>query len=271
MTSCPRTLGFIGIGTMNAACIRGLCTSTNPPETIVLGPRNAQKAAKLAEEFPNIVKVAQSPQEVVDQTRYVVIAVLTTAAEEQCRALTFTPEHTVVSLMAGITVESLKDWCNPVPIEQLVRALPLPPVARHVGTTLVLPAHEPTIAMFSLLGTAVPTSDVAQFNKMSVVTCTMGIHFKMLETIHQWVAENGVDPAAASTYIGGIYHGLALDAVAAGDQGFSHLVAEQTPGGINEQGIREMAECNVFEEMKHTLDSISARFEGREHKRARCE
>merc|ERR1712195_6810 len=111
----PKRIGFIGIGTMNAAVIRGLCTSECPPEAIVLGPRNADKAAQLATEFPHIVTVATSAQEVVDKTAYVVIAVLTTAAEAQCRELTFSAAHTVVSLMAGITIESLADWCAPVP------------------------------------------------------------------------------------------------------------------------------------------------------------
>eukprot|EP00658_Telonema_sp_P-2_P044217 TRINITY_DN3206_c0_g1_i2.p1 TRINITY_DN3206_c0_g1~~TRINITY_DN3206_c0_g1_i2.p1 ORF type:complete len:174 (-),score=39.24 TRINITY_DN3206_c0_g1_i2:390-911(-) len=171
--------------------------------------------------------------------------------------------------MAGITVESLKAWCGPVPEAQLVRALPLPPVARHAGTTLVLPSHEPTIALFNLLGKAVPTDDVEKFNKMSVVTCTMGVHFKMLDSIHEWVCDQGVDSKTASVYIGGLYHGLALDAVGVGENGFSGLVEEQTPGGINEQGIRELNDCNVFHELKNTMDSLCARFEGREHKRAR--
>jgi len=267
----PQTLGFIGIGTMNAAVIRGLCTSESPPERIVLGPRNAVKAAQLATEFPGIVTVAASAQEVVDETKYVVIAVLTTAAEAQCRELTFTADHTVVSLMAGITIESLSEWCAPVPVANLVRALPLPPVARHVGTTLVLPPHPATVAMFTLLGTAVPVTDVDQMTKMSIVTCTMGVHFKMLDTIHQWSVEHGVDSELASVYIGGIYKGLALDVVGVGSDGFGGLVAEQTPGGINEQGIREMAGCGVFEEFKNTMDSLHARFEGREHKRAKFE
>jgi len=40
-------LGFIGVGTISSAIVRGLCTSSAPPSKIYLSHRNAEKAAKL--------------------------------------------------------------------------------------------------------------------------------------------------------------------------------------------------------------------------------
>eukprot|EP01043_Picozoa_sp_COSAG02_P078650 COSAG02_NODE_17814_length_979_cov_0.876136_1_plen_165_part_10 len=53
------TLGFVGVGTINAAVVRGLCTaSTSRPEAIIVGPRNKSKAAELVAEFNGIVTQA---------------------------------------------------------------------------------------------------------------------------------------------------------------------------------------------------------------------
>ena len=63
----PARYGFVGVGTMSSAIVRGLCTLPFPPPSIVLSPRGAEKAAALAAEFgPQMVRVASSNQEVVD-------------------------------------------------------------------------------------------------------------------------------------------------------------------------------------------------------------
>lgn len=60
-----RRYGFIGIGTINSAVIRGLLSASTvqlAPNTITVSPRNAQRAAALAEQFPQHVKVASTNQ-----------------------------------------------------------------------------------------------------------------------------------------------------------------------------------------------------------------
>jgi hypothetical protein len=70
----PGVLGFVGIGTINSAVIRGLCTGTNPPKRIVLSPRSTSKAKALQAEFPAIIEIAASNQAVVDVAHWVIIA-----------------------------------------------------------------------------------------------------------------------------------------------------------------------------------------------------
>ena len=48
-------IGVVGCGTIAAAVTEGLCKiKNNPPNKIILCPRNAAKTGKLAENFPNI-------------------------------------------------------------------------------------------------------------------------------------------------------------------------------------------------------------------------
>ena len=147
-------VGFLGCGTMNSAIVHGLCTLDAPP-SIVVSPRNAEKALALYEAFPALVRVAASNQEVVDSSDTVFIGVLPKRAEAVIRDLRFEERHTVVSLISTEPLESLRQWLSPVPAASVVRAIPLPPVAKHMGTTLVTPPHDTIVSLFDALGTAV--------------------------------------------------------------------------------------------------------------------
>jgi pyrroline-5-carboxylate reductase len=148
-------VGVVGCGTMNTAIVRGLCTLDSPPRSVVVSPRNAEKAAALHEDFPSLVRVAADNQEVVDSSDTVFIGVLPKLAEQVLSGLRFEARHTVVSLMSTTPIESVRRWCAPVPAASVVRAIPLPPVAKHMGTTLVTPRHETIVSLFNALGTAV--------------------------------------------------------------------------------------------------------------------
>ena len=48
----------------------------------------------------------------------------------------------------------------------------------------------------------------------------MGAYYGTLHAMHQWMVSKGVDPKAASTYVGAQMHSIALDGKPAGDLGF---------------------------------------------------
>ena len=290
------SIGFIGIGTINSAVITGLCTLDDPPKSIVLSPRNKAKAAALAQRFPNVT-VAASNQEVLDQCTYVFVAVLGAQAEGVLSNLTFRPEHTVVSLVAGVSRPALQKLMPAVDPENLVVAVPLPPVKDHAGVTLVTPTHPRTVALFESLGGCVPVDEQKVMSKLQIVTCLMGAYYGFLRSCHEWLIEQGVPSATASKFAGGIMYTIASDGKNAGEHGFGELIDEQTPGGMvgnnpggggvlagrpihnlslhltddnlisapswvpqNEQGIRELTDSGVWEEIKATMTSIDHRW-----------
>ena len=102
--------GFVGVGTMSTAIVRGICTQDAPPcRGVVLSPRGAENAAALLAEFPALVSVAADNQAVVDQADVVFIGVLPKDAEGVCRALEFAPRHTVVSLVSTTPMAVLEE------------------------------------------------------------------------------------------------------------------------------------------------------------------
>jgi pyrroline-5-carboxylate reductase len=230
-----KTYGFVGTGTMSSAIVRGLATLDEPPAAILVSPRNAEKAAALREAFPGLVTVAADNQAVLDGSEVVFIGVLPTITEETCRALSFKPAHTVVSLVSTAPRDGLRAWCAPVPSASVVRAIPLPPVARHKGATIMTPPHDLVAAIFDSLGTVIPVATEATMRKMMPVTGLMGQFYAMQRATQEWVEGQGVPAEDASKYVGAIFHCITYDTADAGVHTFDHLVKEQTPGGINEQ------------------------------------
>jgi len=231
--------------------------------SIVLSPRGAAKSASLAAEFPGAVSIAADNQAVVDGCDVVFIGVLPKQCEEVVRALRFEARHTVVSLVSTAPLAMLQDACGPVPATQVVRAIPLPPVAKHKGACVMTPPNPTIVRLFDLLGTVVAVDTEAVMKKMMPVTALMGQLYAQHRATQQWLVAQGVDADSAAKWTGAVFHTVTVDSAVAGPSTFEELVHEQTPGGLNEQVIREMSEAGAYSALSDSLDNCLARIEAR--------
>ena len=165
------TVGFVGVGTINSACVTGLCTSDTPPKAVILSPRNAEKAAALAAQFPTLVTIAASSQAVLDGADWVFVATPPGPpnATAVLEPLVFKPEHTVVSLIAGVSPDALGPLVAPA--ATLVQAFPLPPAADHRSTTVMFPKHEGVQSVLAKLGGTVPVDTFEEATKIGAMSC----------------------------------------------------------------------------------------------------
>ncbi|MDE3028119.1 MAG: NAD(P)-binding domain-containing protein, partial [Paracoccaceae bacterium] len=115
------TIGFIGTGTITAAIVRGLKASNPRGRPVLLSPRNADLSAALAAQLAG-VEVAASNQDVLDRTDLVVLAVRPQVAEVVLRGLRFAPDTPVISLIAGLDHDRLRDLTGAT---RICRAIPL--------------------------------------------------------------------------------------------------------------------------------------------------
>ncbi|KAH8059726.1 pyrroline-5-carboxylate reductase [Aureococcus anophagefferens] len=106
------------------------------------------------------------------------------------------------------------------------------------GTTIV-PAVPEAAAIYGAVGTAVPVDDEDQYRRLQCMTCLMGDCYERMRTPQEWLEANGVAGDVAATYVTGIFKTILTDAAGAGPETLGHLVAEQTPGGMNEMVISE--------------------------------
>ncbi|CAK0812633.1 unnamed protein product, partial [Prorocentrum cordatum] len=225
---------------------------------VVLGPRGAAKAAALAAEFPGTARVAGSNQEVVDAVDCVVVAVLPRQAEEVLRALTFREGQQVLSLVATLPPSRLRELAAPA--AEVAVAVPLPAVARRQGATLLIPPVPFAQAVFAPLGSCVSVDDEAQFRRLQSVTALMGDFYARRQlTVQQWLVSHGVPEAQAAAWVGADFATMAADSAGAGAGTLAALVAEQTPGGMNEMVPREEADGS-YQSLLYSLDAVHRRF-----------
>jgi len=255
----PETIGVVGVGTIGSAVVRGLCAPGGPVPAprFILSPRGAAKATALAAEFPNLIRVASSNQEVVDAAECVIVAVLPKQAEEVLAELTFRKEQRVLSLISTLLPARLQELV--VPAVDCAVAMPLPAVAKRQGATLLTPPKPYAEAMFRALGSCVAVDDIAQFRRMQCITTLMGDFYKRQLSAQEWLNSNGVGQVEAAAWVGAALATMAADSCAPGPETFHHLVAEQTPGGLNEMVWKEQEADGSYASLKHSLDSVHHR------------
>jgi pyrroline-5-carboxylate reductase len=199
------------------------------PTSVLVSPRNKEKAEALAAKFPHLVQVAETNQDVVDGSDIVLIGTLPKAgnrtwftgcatvhththtrayarhvsppsshlndppppslslsrslsrslswcgglqaAEGILQELCFRREQTVISIVAMITLSQLEALVAPVPRANISRVCPLPPIARHLGATIVCPKHAVTAALFDSFGATVSVDTEEQLAQLLVNGC----------------------------------------------------------------------------------------------------
>jgi len=260
-------IGVVGCGTIAAAVTEGLCKiKNNPPNKIILCPRNAAKTGKLAENFPNICSVAPSNQDVIDQSQVIIIGLNHSVAKEVLSGLTFSnnKDIQVITLTSVISLNQMAEIIN-LPIDNVAKAVPLPAVAHHRGITVTTGKPPINERVFSELGGCQPVANEEEMRNVQVMTCMMGPIYKFMEVCADFMIEQNVPDTVASQYVAKCMDTILYDAVKRcpkGKEGFSELVAEQTPGGLNECNISDLQDAGVFDAYKKSLEKTVARLRG---------
>ncbi len=253
-------LGFIGTGHITAAMAAGLCTAPNPPK-IVVGPRNAETAAGLAKRFKQVT-VERDNQAVVDSSDWVVLAVRPQMAREVVAALKFKPGQTVLSLIAPVNDEWIDAAVKPGTLR--ARFLVMPPCEMHIGPAMYYPPDQELEALLKPLGTTVAVKDRREFLALWTLTALLAPFYGFVAKSADWAAANGARAESANAFAISTFHALAAIADRPGAEPPTELAKHaQTPGGLNEQVMRELGGKDWFEALRPALDGILKRLEGR--------
>ncbi|MBN9663511.1 MAG: NAD(P)-binding domain-containing protein [Acidobacteria bacterium] len=256
------TLGFLGTGAITEAIVHGLSSPGGPAHPIRLSPRNATLAAALAARYEN-VSVCPANQAVLDASDTVVLAVRPQVTPEVLAELHFAPEHTVISLVAGFSVDHLARLVKPA--TRISRAIPLPSVAQRRSPIAVYPSRSAAAGLFAPLGQVFGLDTEAHLNAFSTATSTMAAYFAFMGQISSWVAARGIPEQQARQYIAQLFAGLAGTGLETTGRTPADLAAaHSTPGGLNEQVLRHLTTHGVFEILTEALDAVHRRASGLE-------
>jgi pyrroline-5-carboxylate reductase len=225
-------IGIIGVGEIAHAIVSGLCDGMDAPPRILLSPRGARVGAELAGRHPN-VRVCADNQAVADEAGVVVIAVRPQDRSEALTSLAIAPGTVVISLMAGVAIDELRDLLGHT--GPVIRAIPLPAVSRRSSITVTFPEHPVSEALFGTLGGSLVAPAEDAFDVFSALTSTFTSHYAYLATLAAWASGQGLEEKDADRYVRDLFRNVAHPL---GDESrdLPQIAAShETPGGINER------------------------------------
>jgi len=200
---------------------------------------------------------AETNQEVVDRADWVFVCLLAQQAGSVLDSLQFKPEQQIVSFIPFGLID-IRPHVGPA--TNVVFAIPMPSVAKHLGPILMYPPNKQVNELLSHIGVPVEVPDTAQLTTVTCGTALMAPYFQLLGTVTKWMEQNGVQRSAASRFVGSLFHCVTVDALQVQGDGYDALTEEcQTAGGLNEQALRELKAAGAYGHWEGALDSILTR------------
>jgi len=250
-------LGFIGTGKITSSVITGICTSKISFQKILISPRNRNMAQKLKKRFKK-VNIAKTNQEIVDKCNWIFLAVTPKIGEKILPKLKFKSNQKIISFISTINLSKLKKIVKKK--AKIVRAIPLPPISIGKGPVPIYPPDKQVKSFFNKIGTAVEIRSEQSSKNFWATSGMMAPFYEILKVLADWLVKKGIKRNEAQTYITSLFVALSEDSVINSKKHLKYLVSEsQTPGGLNEQGVKELKKSGFYRSLERSLNSILKR------------
>tara|TARA_B110000196_G_scaffold297128_1_gene287974 strand:+ start:157 stop:927 length:771 start_codon:yes stop_codon:yes gene_type:complete len=250
-------LGFIGTGKITSAVITGICTSKISFNRILISPRNRNISKKLSKRFAK-VKIAKTNQEIVDKCNWIFLAITPKVGEEIIPKLKFKQNQKIISFISTIDLVHLKKFIKKK--IKIVRAIPLPPISIGKGPVPIYPPDKQVKSFFDKIGTTIEINSEKLSNNFWSMSGMMAPFYEMLKIQSDWLVKRGIARNKAQKYITSLFVALSEDSVLNSKKQLKYLVANsQTPGGLNEQGVKELRKSGFYKSLEKSLNSILKR------------
>jgi len=247
-------IGIIGTGIIASAIVRGFCIKKTGYE-IYLSPRNAQKASELSNEFDE-VSVCLSNQEVIDSSDWIFIC-LHKKDFSTLRKLKFRSDLKLINMAAEMRLPDLKEIAGETAV--LAHVIPLPFIAAGFGPLLIYPEIPEVGALFA------PVSDVhyahsqKDVQTLQIVTGLMSAYNLLLYEIVMFSDEQGINHDVSVKFLCSLFSSLCKRAASIQDCDLVELAHEMTPGGYNEQAMKELRDNGALGAWRTALERLMER------------
>ncbi len=250
-------LGFIGTGKIASSVITGVCNSKISFKRILISPRNRSIAQKLKRKFRK-VSIAKNNQEIVNSCNWVFLAVTPKVGKKIIPSLKFRSNQKVISFIATINLTQLKKAIGRK--VKIVRAIPLPPISLRKGPIPICPPDKQIKSFFNKLGTTIEIKNEKSSKNFWATSGMMAPFYELLKVLSDWLVKRGIKRNEAQKYITSLFVALSEDSVINSKKHLKYLVSEsQTPGGLNEQGVKELRKSGFYKSLEKSLNSILKR------------
>ena len=250
---------FVGGGNMGAALVEGLIRSGESPTGITIVETSADRRKVLAEKFPDVTL-----SESIGQCRAGVIAVKPGGAAEVCRELSAAGAERVLSIAAGVSVETLQAAASGS--TAVLRAMPNTPALVGEGAAGICASSRCTSADVAwaraVLGAVGLVVEVPE-SLIDAVTAISGsgpayLFFIAEATIDAGVA-NGLPRDVADLLVRQLLVGSARLLQQTGEAPEDLRAKVTSPNGVTAAAIEALERAGVRSAIRQTVDAAVRR------------
>ena len=249
-------IGFIGVGNIVSDVIAGICKSKISYKKIIISPRNKKKAQQLKRQFKKVV-IAKSNQLVIDNSNWVFLGVLPKVGDQILPKLKFKKNQIVVSFMSTTNYLRLKKLIKTKLI--IIRAIPMPPIRLGKGPVAIFPPNKKVKSFFDKIGETIEIKNEKLSKNFWAISGTMASFYELLNFLSNWLIRKKTNKLDAQKYVTSLYSALAELALLNSSKPLKNLVNEQTPGGLNWQGVNELRKSGYYRLLEKSLKKIYKR------------
>ena len=249
-------LGFIGTGNIVSDVVSGITKSKIPYKKIIVSPRNKKKAKILKKKYQRI-SIAKDNQAVIDNSNWVFIGTLPSVGKKILPNLKFKKNQTIISFMSTISYLELKRLIK-LKVD-IVKAIPMPPISLRKGPIAIFPKNKKVKNFFNKIGTTIEIKDEKLSKNFWTISGTMASFYELLNILTNWLIRKKVNKQDAQKYVTHLYSALAQLAASDTSKPLKYLVEEQTPGGLNWQGVNELRKSGYYRLLEKSLKKIYKR------------
>jgi pyrroline-5-carboxylate reductase len=260
-------IGFIGGGNMAQAIIRGLLQAGHPPENISVADPAAEQQQTIRKISGNIV-LTNDNDSLASQCDVLVIAVkpqIMSMVAEPLGSVDKPTEQVIVSVAAGITLESMRTWFGDD--APLVRVMPNQPALIGEGMS-GLCANDNVDDLRKERASYVmeATGEALWFNKEELIDAVTAVsgsgpaYFYLVMEIMQEVAEElGFDADTARTLCVQTALGAGRVAAASNEELASLRKRVTSPGGTTEAALKTLEDKGIRAMFRSALQAARDR------------
>ena len=249
-------LGFIGTGNIVSDVIFGISKSKIKYEKIIISQRKKKKALYLKRYLKKVI-IAKNNQEVINKANWVFLGVLPKVGEAILPKLQFRNNQIIVSFMSTTNYTKLKKLINTKSV--IIRAIPMPPIRMGKGPVAICPPNKKVRSFFDKIGTTIEIKNEKLSKNFWAISGTMASFYELLNILSKWLIRKKTNKLDSQKYVTLLYSALAELALLNSSKPLRNLVNEQTPGGLNWQGVNELRKLGYYRLLEKSLKKIYKR------------
>ena len=248
--------GFIGTGNIVSDVITGMNGSKIKYKKIIISPRNQKKAKQLKKKFKKII-IAKDNQSVINESDWIFLGVLPKVGDKILPKLKFRNKQIIVSFMSTTNHQKLKKFIKTKSV--IIRAIPMPPIRLGKGPVAIFPPNKKVKSFFDEIGQTIEIKNEKLSKNFWAISGTMASFYELLNVLSNWLIRKKTNKLDAQKYVTLLYSALAELALSNSSKPLKNLVDEQTPGGLNWQGVNELRKSGYYRLLEKSLKNIYKR------------